>query len=212
MDIKQALSLVQQEKEFSLTNGRPKNTWYMYHNHIYGVAEVAKEIASRTTGLDTSKAYLMGLLHDIGKLREDVFKRHHGIVGYEMLKDIDKDIAGICITHMFGTNSNPKMDKKFFDNVDDYNFISTYLKTNKLSEYDKLIQCCDMLSDARGFVTIEQRAKDYETRHGIKLPENALAPRIKLKEYFDDKIGVNIYSLYPLLNQRKLFINNGAER
>lgn len=212
MDKQTAFNLINKEKSFAMANGRDDSTWYLYHNHIYGVAEIAKEIASRTTDLDPQKAYFMGLLHDIGKIRENVFNRHHGIIGYEMLKDIDKDIAGVCITHMFGTNTNPKFDNNFFGKQDDYNFISNYLKNNQLTEYDKLIQCCDTLADSRGFVTIEQRAQDYEKRHGMKLPQGALEPRIKLKESFDKKIGVDIYSLYPALTARKFFINSGTER
>ncbi len=86
MNKNKALQLIAKEKEFALANGRDANSWYLYHNHIYGVAELAKEVASRTTDLAPQKAYFMGLLHDIGKLREESLQRHHGIIGYEMLK------------------------------------------------------------------------------------------------------------------------------
>ncbi len=206
MNKENAIKLIDIEKEYAINNGRKPGTWHLYHNHIYGVAEIAKEIASRISDLNPQKAYFMGLLHDIGKMKEEPQQRHHAIIGYEILKEAYPDIARICLTHMYPNNTAPNMAKDFFHNEKDYEFFCDFFKNNPMNEYDRLIQCCDMFADSRGFVTIEERVIDYENRHRVKMAKTHLDTYENLKKYFDNKIGVDIYSLYPALLEKNIFI------
>ena len=69
--------------------------------HSYNVANAAKLIAKNCRGLDSSKAFVCGLLHDIGR-RNGVSAVRHIIDGYDyaMSKGWD-EIARICLTHSF---------------------------------------------------------------------------------------------------------------
>ena len=61
----------------------------------------AAETLSKACGLDAEKAYIMGLLHDIGRY-EGVRGMHHVIAGYElMLQKNQPELARICLTHSF---------------------------------------------------------------------------------------------------------------
>lgn len=87
----------------------------------------------------------------------------------------------------------------FFGNKKDYDFIANYIQNITTTDYDLLFQFADNLANKNGFVTIEQRAKDLEERKGIKLSKEWLDMRYKLKTYFDQKIGCDIYGLFNKL-------------
>ena len=206
LDVSQAKTLISEVKADAIAHGRLEETWYKDHNHVFGAAELAKAIADRISGMDSSRIYVMTLLHDIGKIREDREGRFHGIIGYEILKDIDIDAARAALLHMFPWNKLPVFDdcrKMFFDKEADYNFVKNYAETYPCNDYDLLVQTADSFADSRGLVTLEQRAEDYAKRHGIDIDRKAFEPRENLKKYFDEKINGNIYDLFSVLNQRK---------
>ena len=68
--------------------------------HSRVVARIAETIA-RQCEMDADRAYVIGLLHDIGRY-EGASVLHHVIAGYELLraKGYD-DAARICLTHSF---------------------------------------------------------------------------------------------------------------
>ena len=69
-------------------------------NHSRVVARIAETIAQEC-GLDTHRAYVSGLLHDIGRY-EGVRGLHHIYAGYEMMRRKGYDlIADICLSHSF---------------------------------------------------------------------------------------------------------------
>ena len=69
MNFSYANELILREKNFEIAHGRPENTWYLFHNHVFGAAEVARVVAD-LAGMDANLAYFSALLHDIGKIRE----------------------------------------------------------------------------------------------------------------------------------------------
>lgn len=92
-DGKKALQLL---KEAEKLNPGP---WI---NHSRTVSHCAKKIASYS-GMDPEKAYVLGLLHDIGRR---FGKRHLGHVsdGYSYMMSLGYDEAArICLTHSFNT-------------------------------------------------------------------------------------------------------------
>lgn len=189
--------------EYALVHGREVGTWYKFHNHVYGVAKIAEKISSYLDEYDSEKAYVLGLLHDAGKIREQIERRFHGIIGYEALKDKDPAAARICLTHSFHENifrANLGIDKMFFGRDDDYVFVCRYLEEHQADKYDILIQLCDDLANCSGFVTLQQRADEFALRHHLPVPAVLYEKAEKLKAYFDDRLGCDIYTLYDELS------------
>ena len=79
---------------------------------------------------------------------------------------------------------------------DDYDFITNYIDSHKTTDEDLLIQLADSLANKNGVVTLEQRAKEYSERHNIEIPQEMIEPRYKLKAYFDNKVGCDVYGLF----------------
>ena len=82
-------------------------------NHSRTAAHCAEAIAARS-GMNPDKAYVLGLLHDIGRR---FGKRHLGHVsdGYSYMMSLGyDDVARICLTHSF----NEKDITKYVGNFD----------------------------------------------------------------------------------------------
>ena len=195
---------IEEIKSYDISKGRDPKTWFMYHNHIYGSAYMAKKIAERTGAVNPDKAFILALLHDVGRLHEEHEKTFHGLIGYRKFKDIDEDVARISLTHMFPWNKVYDYEcvkHLFFGKKDEYEFTKNYMKNNELTETDKLIQLSDSIANAFGFVTIEQRNDEYAKRHGHPIPIEALKDMLSLKKHYDEKLGVDIYSLFDEIPQ-----------
>ena len=78
--------------------------------------------------------------------------------------------------------------------------MSAYLNEQEATDSDFLIQLSDTLANKNCIVTIEQRAEEYAQRNGLNLTsslvQEMLALRFELKEYFDKKIGGDVYKLF----------------
>ena len=166
--------------------------------HSYSAAENAKYIAEKCADLNPESAYIMGLLHDIGR-REGFKNFSHLFDGYDFLSlQGYPDAARICLTHSF-----PVADINIFfgkkDCTDEqFEFLKDFLLHVQYTDYDRLIQLCDAISMPQGAVLMEKRFVDVATRYG--LPDFTLRKWqafLKLKDYFDDKTGCNIYTLLP---------------
>lgn len=189
--------------KYDLKQGRKKGTWYKFHNHVYGVALMAEKIAEKL-GLDSEKAYILGLMHDCGKIYEMYEKRFHGVIGYEMFKDKDSDIAKVSMTHSFYYNMLPRgkdFDRYFYGNVTDKEFVKKYVKNNKLDEYDKIIQLSDSLANCNGLVTIDEREKEFSERYNFKMPSYIVKNSYKMKEEFDERLGCDLYCLFDEIDK-----------
>lgn len=115
-------------------------------NHSRVAAHCAEKIALGCGGMDPEKAYILGLLHDIGR---KFGVRHLGHVsdGYSYMMSLGYDeVARICLTHSF---NNMRLDEyigKVDTSEDEYELIQTELGKIKADEYDMLIQLCDALA------------------------------------------------------------------
>jgi HD superfamily phosphodiesterase len=70
-------------------------------NHCRFAAECAGRIAKHCEGLDYETAYILGLLHDIGR-RFGVSHFGHVVDGYRYMLQLGfYDAARICLTHSF---------------------------------------------------------------------------------------------------------------
>ena len=194
-----AKNLIDELKNKEISLGRDPKTWYTYENHVYGTAQIAKLIASEIKTMNADRIYIMALLHDICRTEEDRVQRFHGILGYEKFIDQDIDVARTCLLHTFPWNKLPPYDQcseLFYDNKNDYQFIENFIQNNKPTDEDYLIQLCDNLANKDGFVTLEERAAEYSTRH----PNEDLTPILidsnEVKKYFESKIGHDIYDFF----------------
>lgn len=168
-----------------------------YRFHTQGVASAARKIAELLPNLDPEKAYILGLLHDYGKkVSENIEGIFHGKVGYESMMSMGYyDVAKICLTHTFA--------EKTFDN-DNYNYPQQWLDWVRITldnitydDYDYLIALADKFFEGMSMVTIEDRVLGIIKRY--KINENQIKyfteQSLRLKKYFDDKTGQDIYKI-----------------
>lgn len=199
LSIEKAQKMIKDLKNREIDLGRDPKTWYMYENHVYGVAKIAKRIAEKMKTMDPNRLYVMGLLHDICRTEDVRNQRFHGILGYEKLIQIDPDVARACLLHTFAWNELPPYRQcaaLFYNHKKDYQFIADFIKKNPPKEEDYLIQLCDGLANKNGFVTIEERAEEIMERHRQSQDFMDIVQINEIKHYFDQKIGCDIYDLF----------------
>ena len=201
LSIEQAKEFVEKAKEYSRKLGTPEEILVSYHNHVYGVAEMSKLLATKMGLENPERVYVLALLHDIGKVAEREKEVFHGVLGYRFLKDKDEEAGDICLTHMFPLNKiegYDKMDKYFFYKKDDYDLVREKLDNSVVSDVDRIIQFSDFVSSGKGYVSIEQKVEELNKGRGM--PEFALNNLKENKRYLEEKIGVNLYELFDEVN------------
>jgi len=163
-------------------------------NHSCVAAHCAEKIAASCVGMDSDKAYILGLLHDIGR---KFGVRHLGHVsdGYTYMMSLGYDeVAKICLTHSFNNQTIAEYIGKFDTSDEELKLINTTLSSVSIDDYDKLIQLCDALAGSEGVLDMEDRMLDVKNRYG-SYPQEKWNSNMKLKEYFEVKTGRNIYDL-----------------
>lgn len=156
----------------------------------------AKAIAEKCDKLNPDTAYILGILHDIGR-REGVTDMKHIIDGYNFMKSFGYDYcAKICLTHSFPYKNINSYNGQNDCNASETEFIEEFLKNTEYDDYDRLIQLCDAVSLPNNPTYIEKRLLDVAIRRGIN---DFTIPKwkafLELKDYFDKKAGTDIYSL-----------------
>lgn len=166
--------------------------------HSYYVAEAAERIAERCEHLDSEKAFICGLLHDIGR-RTGIAAMRHIIDGYDYAVSRGwEEVARVCLTHSFPIKDIEMDIGKKDITKEQYNFINNYLNSLEYDDYDKLIILCDSLASADGFCILEKRFIDTTRRYGIYPFSVDRWNRVyEYKDYFENIIGESVYSLLP---------------
>ena len=162
------------------------------HSRI--AARCAEKIARECNDLDSDKAYILGLLHDIGR---KFGVRHLGHVsdGYSYMRSLGYDEAAkVCLTHSFNKLTTDVYIGKFDTTDEELRLIQDNLKTVVIDEYDKLIQLCDSIAGSEGVLDIEERMNDVKRRYG-SYPQEKWDNNLKLKRYFEEKMGKDIYTV-----------------
>ena len=162
-------------------------------DHCRIAAQCAEKIAF-ACGMDGEKAYVLGLLHDIGRkfLVRDL---GHLYNGYKYMNRMGYPVvAKICLSHSF-----PNHDIKYYIGKIDIpeeeaNKAIEILNQMEFDDYDRLIQICDALASAEGVVDIEERMADVKRRYG-NYPQEQWDKNVELKQYFEAKAGRNIYEI-----------------
>ena len=148
--------------------------------------------------MDAEDAYILGLLHDIGR-REGLTKLRHTIDGYNYMTDLGyDDVARINLTHSFILKNTDTALSKCDCTKEEMSFIRNYIKQVEYDDYDLLIQLCDCLSLPEGFCIVEKRLVDVIVRYGTNsYTQDKTKKVIEIKKYFDEKCGCPIYGLLP---------------
>ena len=103
--------------------------------HSRNVAHAAELIAGRCDKMDSDKAFVCGLLHDIGR-RTGVAAVRHIIDGYDYAAARGWDeVARICLTHSFPVKDIEADIGKKDISAAQYAFIDRWNKTYQYKEY-----------------------------------------------------------------------------
>lgn len=163
-------------------------------NHSRVVAHCAEKIAQECGDLDPDKAYILGLLHDIGR-KFGAGHLKHVSDGYSYMVSLGyDDAAKICLTHSFNSQTTDEYVGNFDTTEEELKMIQDALKIVVMDEYDKLIQLCDSIAGSESVLDIEDRMNDIKSRYGA-YPREKWDNNLKLKKHFEEKMGKSIYNV-----------------
>lgn len=178
-----------------LEDARGKSPHDGWINHSICVGNTASVIA-KALNLDGEKAKVLGYIHDIGKL---ISFNNHVMEGYNYLKELgyDEEYYNICLTHSYLNNDvnctqgEPR----------DIPFRTNFIKEHEYTIYEKIINLCDLMCMDK-VVTMEKRLIDVISRRNPhKNVFYHVKEALKLKAYFDDLLGYNLYDLFPEIKE-----------
>ena len=168
--------------------------------HYQNVAFIASVIAEHT-GLNSQKAYILGLLHDFGEYTQKTTPNtFHGTAGYDEMMDKGFDeVARTCLSHSFFNADFTPEDFPAY-NAQEIIRAAELLKKQDFDDYDRLIHLADLMAPCQIIDTIENRIIWIGEKYHLSADDikQKLAEAQKLKAYFDAKCDCNIYTLFDL--------------
>ncbi len=179
-------------EEAEMSNPGP---WAAHSRHV---AEACQNIASYCPGLSPERAYVLGLLHDIGRYA-GVTSEKHLIDGYRYCMERGwEKAAQICISHAFMIQDIETSIGTFDMSQEDRLFMKEFVASAVYDDYDRLVQLCDALALPSGFCLLEKRFVDVTIRYGVHPSTVDRWKKIlEIKAYFEGQIGGSIYALLP---------------
>ena len=163
-------------------------------DHSRVAAHCAEKIAAACEGMDAEKAYVLGLLHDIGR-KFGVSHMKHISDGYTYMLSLGYDeVAKICLTHSFSIQNIHDYIGRFDIEDDKVRELEQALAAAEYDDYDRLIQLCDSLAGSEGVLDTEERMNDVKRRYG-SYPQEKWDANIRMKAYFEEKAGRDIYEV-----------------
>lgn len=188
------------EKELQLAGELNPGPWI---KHSINVGIAARNIAEKIPSLDPEKAYIVGILHDIGRRVGIVNIPKHVYEGYKFCMERGWDEAAkICMTHSYIL-----MQKEFEyePETEEEIEIKKYIMDCEADDYDRLIQLCDSLATDYGFVIIEKRFVDVTRRYGIMEGYvRGWNKTFEIKENFEKVMGCSVYDVLPDIGRTTL--------
>lgn len=186
------------ELELHLANELNPGPWIYHSKNV----AIAAETIAKFCKLDEDKAYILGLLHDVGR-RYGHSAVKHTIDGYRyMLSKNWDEVADICLTHSYPTKNIyqdiGKMDISLVEQKEMEQFISNH----NYNDYDKLIILCDSIALPERLCILEQRFVDTTIRYGV-FPFTILrwTAIYEMKKYFETKMDCSIYDILPKIKE-----------
>lgn len=181
-----------EEAETLLQEAESRNPG-LWGNHSRITARCAERIAA-AAGMDRERAYVLGLLHDIGR-RFGIRHLGHVSDGYRHMMELGYPaVARICLTHSFNLPTLDVYVGKRDISPEQQKEMQTLLDGIQYDDYDRLIQLCDCLAGAEGVMDMEARMADVKRRYGF-YPQEKWDANLKLKRYFEEKAGKDIYEI-----------------
>ncbi len=166
--------------------------------HSICVGNCAGKIAE-ALNLDVEFAKTLGYIHDIGKSIGE--NNSHVIGGYNYLKSLgyDEEYCNICLIHSYLNNDIYCTAGGI---PSDIPFRTEFIKNHKYSEYEKIINLCDLMC-TKVVNTVDKRLIEVMIRRGVyENTQYHIKETYKLKKYFDDLLGYNLYDLFPEIKER----------
>lgn len=185
----------------------------LWVQHSIFVAEAAQAIAAQHPELDPYTAYIVGVLHDIGR-REGVTDMRHTLDGYTYLAAAGFDgAARICLTHSFPIQTIYAGSGKWDCTDDELRFMEKLLAETAYDDTDRLIQLCDALALPSGYCLIEKRLVDVAIRHGTN-PYSIQKWKafLQIQKDFEAVLGQSIYALLPGVIENTFGFDSSASR
>ncbi len=162
-------------------------------DHSRVVGQCAEKIAC-CCDMNPEKAYILGLLHDIGR-KFGVKHLAHVCDGYRYMMELGyPDAARICLTHSFSVKKLEDYIGRWDISAEQQEELRRYLEAVVYDDYDRLIQLCDSLVGAGVIMDMESRMTDVKTRYGF-YPQEKWDANLALKSYFEEKSGKDIYDI-----------------
>lgn len=183
------------EDALAWAGGQNPGPWEAHSRYV---AAACQAIAGGCEGMDADQAYVLGLLHDIGRYA-GVSSERHLIDGYRYCigRGWEK-AAQVCISHAFMLQDIETSIGTFDVTDEDYAFMKDFVAHARYDDYDRLVQLCDALALPSGFCLLEKRFVDVTLRYGFHPATlDRWRRTLDLKAYFDDKLGRSIYDLLP---------------
>lgn len=201
----EALKLACYYLQERVRNGSHLKIIFEHAVHVFNVAKIAESIARHSDGrLDHDTAYALGLLHDIGRIKDEtVTKVPHGVEGFNYLAEHGyPDLAPICLTHGFISKDIKKSDYPTYRNGL-FKQVKNYLADLEYNDYDRVIQLADLFSRGKEILSIKQRLEKNKSFYHIK---NLSYEReaFELRDYINITFGINAEQLVQDLFKRPI--------
>ena len=167
--------------------------------HSKYAALACEKIAEHCPHMDSEKAYVIGLLHDIGR-RVGIVQERHMLEGYNYCMSKGwKNAAQICITHSFMLKDITTSIGKWDISKEDYEFMKKFIEDVVYDDYDKLAQICDSLALPDGFCFLEKRFVDVAMRYGVnEYTTKRWGAIYDIKKYFEKIAGKSIEEILEI--------------
>ena len=166
--------------------------------HSVYTASIAKVIAEKI-GIESKKAFTLGLMHDIGRSLTDGQFRHI-YEGYRFMLDCKlPECARVCLTHSFPVQNVYSYVGKLDVDQETIHACQKLLEEIKYTEYDMLVQLCDALATERGMIHLEERFVASVLKYGFnEYTPDKWRKTYQLKESFEARLGECVYDLKAL--------------
>ena len=163
---------------------------------------IAQALNKKGCNVDIDKTITLGYLHDIGKYNG--ISQGHVMRGYEYLKNkgYDDEYCNICLTHSY-LNNDIICTAGGVPNPENNPFLASFIKNHNYTIEEKLINLCDLMCPQGDKIsTIDKRLIDIIIRRGAySNTQYHIKETYKLKEYFDNLLGYNLYDLFPEIKE-----------
>ena len=199
LKVEQALQMLESYR------GKTESDLWIEHCICVGntAGKIAEALNTKGYNVDVNKAIALGYVHDIGKYNGKSSYGHE-MTGYEYLKEkeYDEDYCNICLTHSY-LNNDIICTAGGVPDPNKNPFLTDFIKNHEYTIEEKIINLCDLMCPPGGRIfTVDKRLIDLMIRRGAHTnTQYHIKETYKLKSYFDDLLGYNLYDLFPEIKE-----------